>query len=137
ETGIRPRHFQRHDGSIANKNGKLVDREFAREFAGAFESFAIIEEIAPIPRRQRDCAREPLLVNWGNQEVIAEQLMKFSPREGPNQWPATAMTFNDVRVHVRNQFGVKPCELAKYFQLGRRTFPEPPFAMTAVEEKSA
>src|SRR5438067_661646 len=58
------------------------------------------------------------------------------PQRAHERRPAVMATY-DVRVNVRDQFGMEPGELADDFQFGLGAFPQSSFTVATVEKKPA
>src|SRR5439155_15053315 len=137
QTCVGSLDFHGHDCALADKYGELVQRELASDARRPLKSLAIIEEIAPLPRRQRHAARQLILMNRRDQEVIAKQVMKLAIGKRLHQRRATLMAGHHMRIHVRDKFRVQPGKLAHNFQLWECALPQSALAMAAIKEKSA
>src|SRR2546423_15490592 len=136
QTCVGSHDFHRHDRSLADKYRELVQRELASDARRPLKNLAIIEEVAPLPRGQRHTARQLILMNRRNQEVIAKQVMKLASGNRLHQRRATLMAGHHMRIDVRDEFRVQPGKLPHDFQLWQCALPEPALAMAAVEKKS-
>src|ERR1044071_8948934 len=137
QTCICSLDFNRHNGSLADKYGKLVQSDFACELRRPLMHLTIITEVAPLPAGQGNSASRAVLMNRRDQEIVAKQIMKLPVAKRLHQRRSTFMTGNDMRIHVRNKLCVQPGKLPDDFQFGQCALPEPAFAMSSVEKKSA
>src|SRR4051812_32237636 len=74
-------------------------------------------------------------MDWRDQEIVAEEVLKSTVLERPHQWRATFVADGNVRIHVRNQFRMKPRKLPDNLKFRLAAQPETTLSMTPIQEQ--
>ena len=123
--------MQGNDGAAFDKHRIFIQgKRFAKGLIALID-FTVIEKIVPCAFGKGHGMVEGVRIDRCDQQIVSEQIVIFAIRRALQRLTAI-VALHHMAVHIVDQFGMQPRELADDLQLLPAAFPQGAFAVPAV-----